>query len=828
MKTLITGDIHIHDFRNFNLFTEPKFRLNQFDKLADRFIDIIEEKNVDTMFIAGDFFHVASPKPIVVNSGFSFLDKVSKYCSVYITQGQHDLDQRTGVSEENTLLSLCDRISNVRYCHKETVLLDGKRFYVIGWSPDWQDLVREMPKSDYLIGHNSPINPLIGQHNLRYEGGVDLEKNKKFKKAFLGDIHHAQEVGSCVIPGTPIQHSFNDMYDPSVVIFDTETEDIERVLTRVPGKFDFLELRITDEDYSHDPYTITRTKTTKKSKEVQTTLQKSLDILSITQDAVSQHELNDIHNEIMNSGKISVNQEVDLDFLIESVTVNNFRSVDDFHYEVPSGTTLFVGPNGSGKSSVLSAIMYGLNGSTSARSLVKIGKKNMSVELSIRYRGTSYKITRGWKSNKGFTVFEINDKEVESENQAKLKDIIKESLPFTELTDLFYFSQSRTGFLSSYNYSEQVNLISRLLGLKIVDSLAQEATQSLKTLQESYATIQREKAACEAVVAQKELIEDTVEIEEDVQAIQKMYDKLKVAAQTEKGRVDEQNQKKNSINSQLSIAVTELKTVTANLNSLKLKECYTCGQPIDEDKFIHLSENLMATHDDLSVRIIKLKDDLESALEGITYDKYNTLLKNAEEFGQKIAVCSEKKKQADRVKALIKSIEESQKKLSELEKTEENISGQMERYNQYIALMKPSGLVLRTLLELVSQVLSSENIQVSTVRHLVSGDARPDFRLSMRVGENFIDYDNLSGGQKTVADVYMISRLSHITGNIGALFLDETLKFLDETSLEITIETFKTMNVNSMFIVSHETNFPYYDTMLQFSILDGTTKIVEL
>lgn len=33
--------IHIHDFLSHNLFEDSKFRLNQFDKLADRFLDII-------------------------------------------------------------------------------------------------------------------------------------------------------------------------------------------------------------------------------------------------------------------------------------------------------------------------------------------------------------------------------------------------------------------------------------------------------------------------------------------------------------------------------------------------------------------------------------------------------------------------------------------------------------------------------------------------------------------------------------------------------------------------------------------------------------------
>ena len=108
---LISADIHIHDYRSHNLFNDSQFRLNQFDKLADRFIQISKERDCDTLIIAGDFIHVASPPPFVVNAAMNFLQKCAlHFDKVYLTNGQHEYDSRSKMSSHNTLLTLTNLI----------------------------------------------------------------------------------------------------------------------------------------------------------------------------------------------------------------------------------------------------------------------------------------------------------------------------------------------------------------------------------------------------------------------------------------------------------------------------------------------------------------------------------------------------------------------------------------------------------------------------------------------------------------------------------------------------------------------------------------------
>ena len=54
-KLLITGDIHIHDYKDYNL--ENDFRLNQFLSLANRYVEIANEYSCDYLVIAGDLIH---------------------------------------------------------------------------------------------------------------------------------------------------------------------------------------------------------------------------------------------------------------------------------------------------------------------------------------------------------------------------------------------------------------------------------------------------------------------------------------------------------------------------------------------------------------------------------------------------------------------------------------------------------------------------------------------------------------------------------------------------------------------------------------------------
>ncbi len=85
---------------------------------------------------------------------------------------------------------------------------------------------------------------------------------------------------------------------------------------------------------------------------------------------------------------------------LESIIINNIRSIEKVDLVFPEGTLLFYGDVGSGKSSVLKAVEFGLFGALGelpAESLLRRGKKKGSVELTFSIDGKIYTIYRTLK-----------------------------------------------------------------------------------------------------------------------------------------------------------------------------------------------------------------------------------------------------------------------------------------------------------------------------------------------------------------------------------------------------------------------------------------------
>jgi exonuclease SbcC len=85
---------------------------------------------------------------------------------------------------------------------------------------------------------------------------------------------------------------------------------------------------------------------------------------------------------------------------LESISINNIRSIEKLDLTFPEGTILFYGDVGSGKSSVLKAVEFGLFGALGelpAESLLRRGQKNGSVQLTFSVDDKTYTIYRTLK-----------------------------------------------------------------------------------------------------------------------------------------------------------------------------------------------------------------------------------------------------------------------------------------------------------------------------------------------------------------------------------------------------------------------------------------------
>lgn len=133
------------------------------------------------------------------------------------------------------------------------------------------------------------------------------------------------------------------------------------------------------------------------------------------------------------------------------------------------------------------------------------------------------------------------------------------------------------------------------------------------------------------------------------------------------------------------------------------------------------------------------------------------------------------------------------------------------KLEEYTKLFHPTGDVIKSIFMKVAQNLTSNDYVVSTIKTLASGEDRIDFDMKMMVDGGLIDYDSLSGGQKVMCDIFFLTRLFDISGNVGLLMLDETLKDLDPNNLESASQMIKSSPINTVLLVTHSESFNNYD-----------------
>lgn len=95
----------------------------------------------------------------------------------------------------------------------------------------------------------------------------------------------------------------------------------------------------------------------------------------------------------------------EINIILDSIKIENIRSIKQLELKFPSSTMLFFGDIGSGKSSVLKAIEFALFGTLNAAdlsgdSLLRRGENKGTVELSFIIDNTKYLIKRGLRKSK--------------------------------------------------------------------------------------------------------------------------------------------------------------------------------------------------------------------------------------------------------------------------------------------------------------------------------------------------------------------------------------------------------------------------------------------
>ena len=378
--------------------------------------------NVSDIVICGDLLHVSAPPPIVVNAVFDFLSVLSQAAGrVHVLCGNHDMDARSYEGRQYTLLSICDRIPGIYYRDDEIVYFGSRRGYCLGYRDNWVDVARQRMRSegpiDIVFGHVMPYGVKIGHDDLVLSHGQDLSKIDCLM--FVGDIHRHQTLyqGRVVVPGCPIQNSFNDPEKPGFIILNPQNLKWVRHETETP-KWKFLKFS-RNEQANDDPYTIFRPVRDTKTANVQKQVEHNLHVFKTIDEVIEHESLQDVHAKILGEVSKEARQGVDLTFSLRRLRIENFRSISHFVWNDidNKGVIIISGQNGTGKSSLISAILFALTGEGAARNFIQRGKASMSVEIDLVYGNHAHTICREWTRSGGKLHYLINHEQQPAENQ---------------------------------------------------------------------------------------------------------------------------------------------------------------------------------------------------------------------------------------------------------------------------------------------------------------------------------------------------------------------------------------------------------------------------
>jgi len=823
------ADVHINDFRVYNI-DEPYYRLHQFLYLGDW----LSSFKPTSVVISGDLFHVSKPSAKTTNVAIDFIEKFD--CPVYMTHGQHDLDEvrsDTTVFEENTYLTIVNRVSNAKYLHREYINIEGLKYYFLGWEPTIN--FDEVEEHDIFVGHFTPQGVSTGSgYKMKSGFSIDLSK---FKLAFVGDIHKHQIVkDKIVVPGTPLQNSFSDSPDVGVIMLDSSTLKWERIETPKELVKGTKRLRfLTTNKIYKDPYIKTK-------KPLESVIKEAIDLeptkifnpLTILDKVLEdKHHLMDIHGNIIT--KVSMDDKaLDLRFRLLSLSIENFLTIPnlDVDFNELGGVALMSGENGTGKSSLLKAIRVSLEGATAPKDYVSWWAEDFKLTLKVAYSGHVYTIIRGTEKGSGLTKVEIDGKPEDKGLHSTTCDFLEKELPFIKRLDLMIFNQDRKEFLSSYKFTERVKLISNILGLTTIDNIY-DAAKALYDSSKDYVgeletdisniNIRIEEInkmiSTETSMDLEGLNKRLSEVEGDLSKVKsekdtfsKMYEQVSNQIATMRELMSSQQKNKSRVERELIVCDTQLTDIHNN-------KCYACGQIIDKDKMEAMAQRILHNKEQFQK---ELQEVMEQAVDT---GKYDNLIEMSAMLQEKVKTLQNHFNELFTEKLRIENINKAYNTIGTLEQQclslkddYEAAKAIMSLNKEYMDLVSPDGEVILTILAGVAKVLTNEKFKVETYKQQKNKKIKPDFGVYYLKNKRWINYDNCSGGEKCLIDLYILSKLFEIAGGCGLLVFDEFLAALDKKNTEEAMHITEKLPVDNCFVVSHVANFPYYNSQIVTSM----------
>lgn len=168
-----------------------------------------------------------------------------------------------------------------------------------------------------------------------------------------------------------------------------------------------------------------------------------------------------------------------------------------------------------------------------------------------------------------------------------------------------------------------------------------------------------------------------------------------------------------------------------------------------------------------------------------------------------------------------KRVEVESKGLESLGLLVEDKTTEFTNLDTYCTLTSRSGEVLKSTLEDLTKTFSNGSFRFSTNKAQASGKVVTDMSVEYLVGKQWVTYPALSSGQKTLCDLYFISKV--VTG-VGVMSFDETLRFLDSENMKIASDLIVDIKKHNLLISTHSPDLHLMEATTLYCTLDRDSR----
>ena len=533
-----------------------------------------------------------------------------------------------------------------------------------------------------------------------------------------------------------------------------------------------------------------------------------------------------------------------------TMNVVGFCSIENLHIPLnPSCTILIKAPNGKGKSTILSALVwaiYGKNlkGVSEVTTWEKVRPKDyqgVMVEVFFQKGEHIYKIIRCQKCNivledgakgKDRLILMKDNEVVNVKGKNKLQDAINAELglSYTLFMNSIMFGQGIKRLIQESN-SDKKKIFEEVFDLEFLNIAKGIAMQDKNNLLAQANEVEHQSALLKKELeANKEAYFDLRDREKGFkEKIKSERRELKKDREDlTKQLIKKQQQLKDEVEKSLKV---KIKKHTDYVDVLKSKIKYNrivsgVSLPdfvkklkiqLDKGHYKRAKESVDIIYKAI-INSDKLQEEYEDALGRLdelrtTNEKYKRLQKECDDIASDIADIDEELEKLKQEK-----LKEIRKTLRKVDEDYHNKELELENYNWLIndplgnngikAYLFDSSLdMLNRTLDKYSQVLGFRiefNIDLGTAR-------KEFFTLIERDGQ-IIDYDELSGGEKTLCNFAMALAMHEaltLSKGINLMLFDEVFESLDKENVELVTELIKKYSVGkSIFIITHLDSVP--------------------